>query len=130
MGMVKVSVVIGVAVVFLVGARAAAEVDQSDPVRVVQALFDAARTGQLAPLGGLCDPQGENDGDTRNICNLAQEGSQSGEFVQYFRSGRVNGQATVNGSRASVPILFGPDGRRPETMQLIKRGNRWYLFSF
>jgi hypothetical protein len=105
-------------------------VDQSDPAKVVEALFDAARSGRWAQLGGLCDPRGENDGDTRRVCALAQDGADRAEFQQFFRHGRVSGAVAIQGDRARVPILFGPDGSRNETVTLIRRGSLWYLLGF
>jgi hypothetical protein len=37
----------------------------TSPEGVVQAIFDAATSGDFASLGGLCDPLGENDGIPR-----------------------------------------------------------------
>ncbi len=36
----------------------------------------------------------------------------------------------IGGNTAKVPFLFGPDGTQPETMNLIRRGENWYLLSF
>ncbi len=104
--------------------------DQSEPVRVVEALFAAARSGRYGPLAGLCDPSGENDGDTRGICALGRDPSGAAPFVAAFENGRVADSARTRGDRASVPFLFGPDGDRRETMELIRRDGRWYLSSF
>ncbi len=102
------------------------------PESVVQAVFDAANSGDFASLQALCDPQGKNDGDTQMICGLASNEGNQGEFVQVFAAGKVSGKATISadGAEAEVPFLFGPDGDREETMKLINRGGQWYLFSF
>lgn len=102
------------------------------PESVVQIVFDAAKSGDFASLGGLCDPQGENDGDTQGICDMATDDADQEEFVQYFATGKINGEATISatGDRAEVPFSFGPDGDRDETMELINRNAQWYLFGF
>jgi len=102
------------------------------PEDVVQAIFDAAVAGDFAPLKSLCDPQGENDGDTQDICDLATSAAGREDFVAYFARGKVSGDATVSaaGDVAEVPFLFGPDGDRAETMKLINRNGKWYLYSF
>jgi hypothetical protein len=105
--------------------------DPSDPVQVVAAIF-AVAGGHLgaAVLGKLCDPLGHNDIDTRRICDYAAGFDPDGEFPMFFKAGRLNGAAFVEGDRAWVPFLFGPDGDRPDTMQLVRRDGNWYLLEF
>lgn len=108
----------------------AATVDHSDPVAVVQAMLAVAETEQWDLLGGLCDPTGDNDGDTRRICELATTPDDRGEFAEVFGGGAVGEGAEVDAEagRASVPFTF--DGGRGETMELVMRDDRWYLYSF
>jgi hypothetical protein len=106
------------------------EVDHSDPVKVLQAVFDVAKGADAAVLGELCDPLGKNDGDTRRICDLSSGFESNDEFVLYFRNARINGEAVVDGTLASVPFLFGPDGDREESMELVQRDGKWYLSAF
>jgi len=102
------------------------------PEDVVHAIFVAAQTGDFAILGGLCDPLGENDGDTQDICDLATNAAGREDFVAYFAKGKVSGKAAIGaaGDTAEVPFLFGPAGDKAETMKLINRDGMWYLFSF
>jgi len=104
----------------------------TSPESVVQAIFDAAQSGDLSSLKGLCDPLGENDGDTQAICDLATDAANRDEFVQYFFTGKVNGSAQIGpaGDKATVPFLFGPDGDSEGTMTLVNRDGQWYLFDF
>lgn len=116
--------------------------DQADPSSVVLRLFDAAITNDPQMLMGLCDPQRENDGDTDCICALAAEyvphkcpeDSRNRipweDYKQIFEHAKLAGEATIEGEGAMVPFLFGPEGSRPETMVLVKRGEKWYLLSF
>ena len=53
-----------------------------------------------------------------------------GEFPMFWGSGKVDGAAILNGSNALVPILFGPRGDRRDTLELVKRGEKWYLLRF
>ncbi len=120
----------------------AAAVDQSKPEAVVQAIFDAARTEEFKPLGTLCDPLQQNDGDTDCICAMsprykAHQCSQNSmnrvsveEYVQYFLKGAVKGEARIDGDAAEVDFLFGAEGRNQETMTLVRRDGKWYLSSF
>jgi hypothetical protein len=113
----------------------AAESKTSDfalPEEVVQAVFDAAQSGDFAALAYLCDPLGENDGDTQMICDAATDDTNREEIVQFFAKGRITGDTQMgpNDNEAQVPFLFGPDGDSEETMVLIMRNGRWYLFGF
>ncbi len=109
---------------------AASSVDQSDPAKVVQAVFDAAQTQSFTALAGLCDPQGENDKDTATICAMTAGHADKDSFVTYFAKGKINGEVTVSGDQAQVPFLFGPNGDQQETMSLIQRDGKWYLLEF
>jgi hypothetical protein len=106
----------------------AAGVDQSKPENVVQAIFDAAKNQSYGNLKNLCDPKGESDTDSKMICELADDKKE--EFISYFSKGKITGPAVINGENAEVPILFGPDGAKQETMKLINRDGKWYLLSF
>lgn len=104
---------------------------QSDPKKVVEMIFTAAKTGNLNPLMNICDPLGEGDGDTRSLCKVANatpEGQE--EFKEYFKFGQVIGNAVIDGNRAVVQFKFGPQGNRDETMNLVNRNGLWYLSSF
>ena len=105
--------------------------DQSDPSQVVSTIFEVAR-GTVPPtvLAQLCDPGGENDLDTRRICDNARGFEPEGEFAMFFRRGKVNGPAVINGDVATVPFLFGPDGDEAELMDLVKKDGKWYLSAF
>ena len=110
---------------------AEANVDFTDPEMVTAAIFEAARTGDDSELAALCDPEGENDGDTRKyICEMTASSEGWGEYVNYFAKGQVSGSAVISANTAKVPFLFGPNGTQKETMNLIRRGEKWYLLSF
>ena len=80
-------------------------------------------------MKNLCDPKNENDGDTRDICQLKDEKIQK-EFVKYFKNGKLNGETQIDGDKAIVPFLFGPNGDKKEEMKLVKRDGKWYLYDF
>ncbi len=105
-------------------------VDYANPASVLQAVFYAAANSDYTNLADLCDPLGENDGDTALICEITAEHESAGEFAAYFANGRINGELSVNGDYAELPFLFGPDGEQAETMNFILRDGKWYLFDF
>jgi len=105
-------------------------VDHSTPTSVVETLFAVARGADASLLAGLCDPAGENDGDTSRLCELGTEHDGWGEFVEWFEEGVIDGEVQYEDGRATVPIQFGPDGTRSEEMVLIQRDGKWYLLSF
>lgn len=111
---------------------ASLEMRVTPPEQVANIIFEAAQTQNFALLKDLCDPLGENDDDTQQICNLATDETNRAEFVQVFQAGRLNGLARFSpeGDKAEVPFLFGPNGDRDETMILVKRDGQWYLYGF
>lgn len=106
------------------------KVDQSDPVSVVNQIFQAAKSGKYEVLLNLCDPTGEGDGDTKRICSI-QSASQEdkNEFNDFFKLGQVIGEPDIVDNQAKVQIMFGPDGGNNETINLVNRDGKWYLYS-
>lgn len=107
------------------------ELDQNAPENVLNAVFVVAR-GEAAPslLASLCDPFSENDADTRRICDYGKGFDRDGEFAMFFESGKLNGEPSIDGNFAAIPFLYGPDGQNEDTMQLIRRDGKWYLYQF
>ncbi len=112
------------------GQNTSEEIDFTKPESVVQAVFDAAQSGNFEILKNLCDPIGENDGDTKRICTCADDEKNRAELIEYFKTGKVAGAAKINGEEAEVDFTFGPNGNDKETMKLINRDGKWYLYSF
>ncbi len=128
-------------VVFRVGAgdsaveapEAAAALDQSTPEGAVSLVFAAAKSGELATLKNLLPPSGKQDGDVEQICGVSDgEAKEQTAFKAYFSTGKVVGEARIgtDGNAAEVDFLFGPGGKKEETMNLSKEGAKWYLSSF
>jgi hypothetical protein len=105
--------------------------NQTDPAWVVNQIFEAAKSSEYESLLKLCDPEGEGDGDTRQICSIYSAPKEAkNEFNSYFKFGQIIGKPVIVGNQAKVQIKFGPDGDRDETMDLIQRDGKWYLSSF
>jgi len=51
-------------------------------------------------------------------------------FRRAFARGRLNGEPRVHGDHARLDFVFGPAGDDSETMELVRRGGRWYLSAF
>ncbi|MCH8904706.1 MAG: hypothetical protein IIA45_12425 [Bacteroidetes bacterium] len=105
----------------------------SGAMEVVESFFEAARTGQLSILRNLCDPLGENDYNTKAICELADKDDP--RMIQGF--GDEFGQSYVNpespaeyrGKTARIHVILGGTGKkRYATLEMIKREDQWYLF--
>lgn len=111
------------------GGTETVKLDQSSPAALAESIFAAARSGQLGILDGIAAP--EADGDSKRVADVAKaEAAQQDEFKSYFKTGKVNGEVKVEGTRAAVPILFGPDGTRPETLNMVQVDGKWLLQSF
>jgi hypothetical protein len=129
-------------------AQSTYDIDFQDPASVLGAVFHAAREADYNILLGLCDPQGQGDGDTKQVCGIgisAQRLAQGDtepevgravlSFTEAFRDGRVTGKPVItqasDGTRmAEVDFVFGPKGERKEQMRLVERYGNWYLSSF
>lgn len=104
--------------------------NRSDPRNVVDAVFQAARSGHPAFLEDLCDPLPPTQIDVRRICDYAAGFDPEGEFPMFFANGRLVGSVLEQGDQAWVPFYFGPNGDRLDTMELVKREGKWYLERF
>jgi hypothetical protein len=125
-------------------------IDFKDPKSVVNALFYSAQKKNFEILQCLCDPFGENDGDTRSLCSFSSLVAQTSEyggnestqtainqFVVMFQTGRISGAVTYEESEgvkyANVPFLFnhpGGENRSNESMKLVNRYGNWYFLGF
>ena len=99
---------------------------QATPEDVVNTVFNAAKTKDYSGLSKLC--AADADGDSKRICEIKDE--DKAEFEGYFSKGKITGAATITGDAAEVPITFGKDGTKAETMNLVKVDGKWYLKSF
>lgn len=128
-------------------------VNFESPTSVVKAIFYAAKSGEFEVLSTLCDPVGgASDGDVKNLCKLgygltefeknklAEQGKTEQEMKEevkkVFGNGEIIGSTRFEtnefGNFARVDFYFYPRGleKEKETMNLIQRGNKWYLASF
>jgi hypothetical protein len=107
------------------------KLDASTPKALAESIFAIAKSGELALLATIADPQ-DSDGDSKEVAAIAKAPAvkQAG-FRAAFGPGKVSGEVKVEGDQAEVPILFGPEGKqKPETFKMVKRGGTWYLQSF
>ena len=101
---------------------------QSDPRAVAEAIFDAAKSGEFQGLAVLIDSEADND--SKMIAQVATDAKLQEDFKKHFSKGKVAADPTVNGDKASVNILFGPDGTTEETFEMVRKAGKWYLVSF
>jgi hypothetical protein len=105
--------------------------DQSTPQATLQSLFKMARTQDYSQIHKLCDPEKEGDGDVKRICNLMNEPKISKEEIYLnMRLAYILGHAEYRENMARVPFKFGIKCNETEEMVLVKRGAKWYLYSF
>ena len=101
---------------------------QSNPKALAEAIFNAAKNGNYDALPALIAD--DADGDSKRIAQAVSDTATAKQFQQYFSKGKVNGEPVINGDKASVSILFGQDGAKEETFEMIKKNGKWYLQSF
>ena len=106
-----------------------AAVDQSSPNALAESIFAAARNGDFAALKGVASA--DADGDAKQVAGVADAPAErQASFQKFFGPGKVDGAATIEGDKASVPIKFGPDAAKSETLVMVKTNGVWYLQSF
>ena len=105
--------------------------DQSTPQGVAEMIFSAAKSGDLGALKNLCDATLEPDGDSKKICEVPDGDEKlKSSFKDYFSKGKVVGDPSIEGDKAAVKVLFGPDGTKEETFNMAKKDGKWYMVSF
>lgn len=107
-----------------------ANVDFTNPKRVLDSVFYAARSGQSAHLASLCDPGGTANKHALRVCNEVNTSSDWPSFVEHFASGKVTSEPRITGDTAMVNFVFGQGGSESETMELVRRDGRWFLVAF
>ncbi len=126
------------------------KLNQKYCTNVVKSIFNAAKSRSFDDLNRLCDPSGFGDRDVKRICSITQlantiratDTSDNAkknleEFISIYESGKINGDVVYekdgDTEYARVPIWYNhPLGehRSNETMVLVKRTGKWYLYSF
>ena len=105
--------------------------DQSTPQGVAEIIFSAAKSGDFGALKNLCDATLEPDGDSKKICEVPDGDEKlKSSFKDYFSKGKVVGDPSIEGDKAAVKVLFGPDGTKEETFNMAKKDGKWYMVSF
>ena len=90
--------------------------DQSTPQGVAETIFASAKSGDFGKLKELCNAALEPDGDSKKICEVPDGDEKlKSSFKEYFSKGKVVGEPTIDGDKAAVKVLFGPDGTKEET---------------
>jgi len=103
-------------------------VNFNHPVKVVESVFEAARTYNLEILNNLCDPFGENNDGSRKICELSDD--EIDIFVHEFSEGMILDNVMIKGDTARVPIRYGINGDKESIITLIKREKKWFILNF
>lgn len=101
-------------------------VDQSKPENVVNAIFDAAKSGDPSALAGLCEPSVSKDHDVTMICGFKKGDKTWEAFLEDGKSGKIT-STKAEGDDAKVDFTYGKDGSKKETIELKKVGDKWYL---
>jgi len=111
------------------GSHAAGKADQSSPKALAESIFAAARSGNFESLAGIA--AADADGDTKEIAALAKaDAEKQKSFRDFFAKGTVSGEPKVEGDKAEVPVLVGPDGKMADTFKMTKANGVWSLQGF
>lgn len=106
------------------------ELDQTNPVNVMQFIFQVANNGNYEALAPLCSPEAGSDEHVLKICEIAgNDEEHKASFVTHFADAQVLGPPRILDNRCEISFTFGPDNRT-ETMKLELVDGNWYLQSF
>ncbi len=120
-----------IAVVLLSCKSKSASNDQGTPQGVAETIFSAAKSGDFSKLKDLCNAALDPDGDSKKICEVTDGDEKlKTSFKEYFSTGKVVGDPVIEGDKATVKVLFGPDGTKEETFNMAKKDGKWYMVSF
>lgn len=105
--------------------------DFKDPKNLVNAIFYAARTGDIDVLNNLPDPLLENDDYTESICLMDEENID--DFMVYFKNGKAGEVSYYSENNANFAKVAVSGINVPEkvftAIVLVKRYENWFLFS-
>jgi hypothetical protein len=104
--------------------------DYKDPVSIVEAVFYAAKTGDIDVMMNLCDPSVLNDYTTENMCFIELEERVIKRFMEQFESGEIVGDVEFEHDFAYVNVIGIDKSDKIHTFTLIERYGNWFLFSF
>ncbi len=122
-----------ISVIYLTACSSKSKLDQSTPEGTLNAVFEAAKSGDMSNLTKLCHAELENDADTKRICDCGKKDADKNllkEFKRYFAKGFIVGKARIKDNKAEVDFKFGPNGKKDEHMRMLKKDGKWYLASF
>ena len=110
--------------------------DYSKPEQVLESLFYSAKTKKYFLLNNLCDP--EQKGDIQSLCVCKLSGKYNYSNVDDCKE-MTKDYFNVLFSKAKNPVVLSNNGMYATvsydvenvspSMELVKRGNRWYIFS-
>ena len=101
------------------------------PTSLMNYIFTSAKSGDFSKFHYMCDPYGDNDGDTKAICSMQMLSQEEKEaFITDLGNAKIIGEPVIVADKAEVEFTFGPTANKRETMHLIKRNGLWYLDSF
>lgn len=112
--------------------------DFSKPEQVLEALFYSAKTRDFSVLENLCDPQ--EKGDIISLCVCRLSGKYKSEYAQNQDCREMDKKTFISlYNNAKKPKVLSNDGlyatveyevgNLNPTIELVKRGKRWYLFT-
>lgn len=125
------SILTTIALILLCGTANSQIPNQSTPRNTLEEAFKCARTGNFEYIHLLCDPEGRNDGDVREICEIRTSSRKKQEEFQFlFKLAYSLEVKMITEEAAEVTFKFGPKAQQDETMRLLRHKNKWYLSSF
>ena len=100
-------------------------VDQGSPTALANAIFAAAKSGNLDGLASIVDEH--SDQEAKDIGNVSRTDAEfQAMFRKHFANGRVVGEPFLDDDGgAYVAIEYGKAGDKEKLLVMSKEGNKW-----
>jgi hypothetical protein len=104
--------------------------DYKNPISIIEAIFYAARTGDVDVMTNLCDPAVQNDNATEDICFVELEDRVLKQFMKKFENGEIVGDVEYEYDFAYINVRGIDKSNKIYTFTLVNRYGNWFLFRF
>ncbi|MCM4155677.1 hypothetical protein DHD80_06635 [Gramella sp. AN32] len=104
---------------------------QNEPSAFADTILKKIQQKDFKNLNVLCDPWGENDSLSMNICWLEYDLSENKKkWSRHFEKYDISEIPDVDPQIRKFLVVSDPLQNRNIEMQLVKRGDHWYLLNF
>ena len=105
-------------------------IDRSSPEAAAQTMLTAIVNRDYDVLPSVCDPAGEVLANVAFMCAMTADDPNEGMFYSAWSVAGIDGETTIDGDRAKVPISFDLETGNGTPFDFVERDGSWYLVGF